>query len=218
MNEKLKNYVEKIFEDAPKTKKAYELKEEIIANLMDKYNDLKSSGKTEEESYNIAISNIGDIGELVNTLKDGDVFNEIKHAEQRKKSAMLISIAVGLYIFSVIPPILFSELTTVPDTIGILLMFVFIGVATMILVYNANSKPKYKGVDNTMVEEFKEWKSSKETEKTMKNSVISIMWTIIVIIYFVISFAFNSWAVSWIIFLIGASIAQIIEAMYKYKS
>lgn len=43
MEEKLKRYVDDIFENAPKTKKAYELKEEITSNLTDKYNDLVKS-------------------------------------------------------------------------------------------------------------------------------------------------------------------------------
>ncbi len=43
MEEKLKIYVDDIFENAPKTKKAYQLKEEITSNLTDKYNDLVKS-------------------------------------------------------------------------------------------------------------------------------------------------------------------------------
>ena len=63
--EKLEN-----FENAQKTKKACELKEEITSNLIDKYNDLVKSGKTQEESYNIAISNMGNIEDLVSNLQD----------------------------------------------------------------------------------------------------------------------------------------------------
>lgn len=70
MEEKLKRYVEDIFENAQKTKKACELKEEITSNLIDKYNDLVKSGKTQEESYNIAISNMGNIEDLVSNLQD----------------------------------------------------------------------------------------------------------------------------------------------------
>lgn len=217
MNEKLKNYVEKIFENAPKTKKAYDLKEEIISNLIDKYNDLKSSGKTEDESYNIAISNIGDIGELVSNLKDGDVFNVEKTEQERKKSALFISAAVGLYIFGLIPPILCSELSGAEEleTIGVLAMFFMWGIATMLLVYNGVSKPKYKGVDNTLVEEFKEWKSLKENENTKKASIKSAMWSLVTAIYLIISFMFMAWAYSWIIFIIGEAISKIIDAVYE---
>lgn len=217
MTEKLKSYVEKIFENAPKTKKVYDLKEEIISNLIDKYNDLKESGKTDEESYNIAISNIGDISELVNNLKEDDVFNITKNEERRKKSALFISIAVGLYIFSFIPVIFLGEISSSEylETIGIVLMFFMWGIATMLLVYNGVSKPKYKGIDDSMVEEFKEWKSKKENKNTKKSSIKSAMWSFIVAIYFIISFMFMAWAYSWIIFLIGASVSKLIDAIYE---
>jgi len=220
MKEKFKSYVEKIFANAPKTKKADDLKEEIISNLLDKYNDLKETGKTDEESYNIAISNIGDISELVNNLKERDVLNIARNEERRKKSALFISSAVGLYIFGLIPVIFCASVSienTMYDleTVGILLMFLMWGIATMLLVYNGVSKPKYEGVDNTMVEEFKEWKSKKENENTKKSSVKSAMWSLILVIYFIISFMFMAWAYSWIIFLVGVAVSKIIDAIYE---
>ena len=217
MVEKLRNYVEKIFEDAPKTKKAYELKEELVANLIDKYNDLKQSGKTDDEGYNIAVSSIGDIGELVNNLKERDVLNYTNTSEQRKKSALLISIAVGLYIFSIIPVIVFSEIGGSLETLGIVVMFFFAGIATMLLVYNGVSKPKYKGIDDTMVEEFKEFVSEKEKEKGLKDSIDSAIWTLIVAIYLFVSFKFGSWSYSWIIFIFGAAVTNIINAIMQIR-
>lgn len=218
MIDKLKNYVEKIFEDAPKTKKSNELKEELIANLIDKYNDLKASGKTDEESYNLAVASIGDIGELVQTLKEGDVLGYQNSMAQRKKSALLISIAVGLYIFSIIPVIIFSEMDgDVPETIGVVLMFLFSGVATMLLVYNGVSKPKYRKEDYTVVEEFKEYVSEKEKDKSLRRSIKSAIWTLIVAFYFFMSFRYGIWAYSWIIFILGAAVTNIIDAVFQLK-
>lgn len=217
MIDKLRSYVEKIFEDAPKTKKAYELKEELIANLIDKYNDLKKAGKTDEESYNTAIANIGDIAELIQPLREDNVFAYQNNIAQRKKSAFLISIAVGLYIFSLIPAIVISELTDIPETVGVMIMFVFIGIATMLLVYNSVSKPKYRKEDDTVVEEFKEYVSEKEKDRSIMKSILSAIWTLILAIYFFISFKFGIWAYSWIIFILGAAITNIIEAIYKLR-
>ncbi|HHT77554.1 MAG TPA: hypothetical protein GXZ67_06705 [Clostridiaceae bacterium] len=45
MKEKVINHVESIFEDAPKTKAAYELKEELLSNSLCKYEDLIGSGE-----------------------------------------------------------------------------------------------------------------------------------------------------------------------------
>lgn len=214
MEEKLKKYVESMFEDAPKSKKANELKEEITANLIEKYLDLKGKANSEEDSYNMAIASIGNIGELIEKLKKDDVLNYTSNVEVKKKSALLIAIAVGLYICSFIPMILLDEIN---NNLGAVLMFLFWGVATALLVYNGASKPKYEKVDDTMVEEFKEWKAKKEGSNSRLNSVKSAIWSLIVAIYLIVSFLFGAWAYSWIIFIIGAAVHNIIDAIYKVE-
>jgi len=214
MEEKLKKYVEKTFENAPNSKKTNELKEEIIANLIDKYEDIKKTGKTEEESYNTAISSMGDVSELIESLKQTDPLSEKVYIEKNRKSALLIAIAVALYIVSFVPPILFDAFS-LDDTFGAAIMFLIWGVATALLVYNAMNKPKYRGTDSTMVEEFKEWKSNKDNQKGARRSIYTAIWMLILVAYFLISFFFNAWAFSWIIFLIGVAVQNIVSAILK---
>lgn len=59
MNKRIKRYVDNLFKDAPKTRRIYELKEEILSNTNDNYNDLIEIGLDEENAYNKAVSNIG---------------------------------------------------------------------------------------------------------------------------------------------------------------
>lgn len=217
MIEKLKSYVEKTFEDVPKTKKAYELKEELISNLIDRYNDEKNSGKSSEEAYNIAIAAIGDIDELARGIKENDVFSMHNSINQRKASALRISIAVTLYIISILPVLIISEFTALDETLGVIFMFLMIAAATGIIVYNSMTKPKYSKGDNTLVEEFKEWKSSNDNNKLLSKTAISTMWSIILVIYFVISFAFDAWTYSWIIFIIGGALTNVIKTYFELK-
>jgi len=65
---KIKIHIEKLFENAPKTSEASELKEEITQNIIDKYNCFLKDGKNEDEAYYSAISTIGDINELIEQL------------------------------------------------------------------------------------------------------------------------------------------------------
>ena len=58
---KLEKYIEYLFENAPDTKEAKEMKEEILSNLMEKYNDLLADGYSESEAYDIAVRGLGDI-------------------------------------------------------------------------------------------------------------------------------------------------------------
>ena len=49
MKEKLRTHIETLFSDAPNTKKAIELKEELIQNSYDKYDDLIFDGWDDEK-------------------------------------------------------------------------------------------------------------------------------------------------------------------------
>ena len=72
MIQQIRIYVNELFADAPQTKKAAELKEEVCSNLIDKYVDLTGRGMSEEEAYKAAIASIGDIDELFKMLEQED--------------------------------------------------------------------------------------------------------------------------------------------------
>ena len=121
MENKLRAYMDHLFQDVPNTKKAVEVKEEILQNIVDKYHDLVAEGKSEEAAYNIAIASIGDLDELLASLKDSSQTpNQIdseNYMAWRKKSAIRISVAIMLYILCVTPPIITDSLH-LPDAIA----------------------------------------------------------------------------------------------------
>ena len=218
MNEKLRNYIEFLFEDAPKTKEVIELKEEMLQNLIDKYNDLVSEGKSNEAAYNIATASIGDVNDLIEQLKNRPTYQqgfEKEMLESKKRSALLTSIAVMLYIMSVIPVMLLGEIGT--GILGVVIMFVMIAIATGLIIYNSMSKPKYLKKDQTVVEEFKAWKANSVEKNALYKSICGAMWSIIVVIYFIISFMTMAWHITWVIFLIGSAIQGIIHAIFELK-
>lgn len=209
--DKLRAYIDTLFADAPKTRKAYELREELLSNLNAKYDDLRRRGFSEEEAYQSAISGIGDVSELIAALeKEGNAFGGPTEA-QRRRSAALTSVAVMLYILSVIPVIILQ------NTGGVIALFVFIALATGLLIYNGATQPRYYRADETLVEEFKEWKSANHDRDRVRKAVSSAMWPLIVVIYFWISFQFGAWAYSWIIFILGAAIENIIKLLFELK-
>jgi hypothetical protein len=215
MIKKIRNYVEQIFEDKPKSKKISELKEELIANLTEKYNDLLKE-KGEEEAYNIVIASIGDIDELISDL-NGDVNNtNTYNVEYQNRRAKYIAIAVMLYILSIVPAIYFEEAWGEAE-IGAIMMFIMVAIATGLLVYIGASKPKYLKANDTLVEEFKEWKSHKNQNKRIKSAILSAFWLSIISLYFILSFVFSIWSYSWIIFIIGAAMSQVIKALFEIR-
>ena len=208
MNEKLRNYIDALFEKAPKTVRAVELKEEMFQNLTDKYNDLIAQGKSEEAAYNIAVASIGDVDSLIAGLS-GE--RNVESEAGRKRSALLTAIAVALYITCAVPVILLQ------NTLGVMFLFVFVAIATGLLIYNGVTREKYVKTDDTMVEEFKAWKQNSRQKDQAANAVIGSLWLIAVCVYMLVSFATGAWHLTWIIFLITAAVASIIKGIFMLK-
>ncbi len=163
MQENIRKHVEGLFAGTAPSKKAVELKEEMIQNLTEKYNDLLGEGKTPEAAYNIAIAGIGDVSYLLKDL-DKDAAHPEIIASVRQKSAMLTAFAIMLYIVSVIPVIILGALshTRTGPIIGVVLMFIFIALGTGLLIYNGMTKPKYLKANDSMVEDFKQWQAGSQ--------------------------------------------------------
>lgn len=166
MNEHIQEYVRGLFEDAPRTKKAMELQEEIAANLNDKYNDLVASGMAPNDAYNAAVAGVGDVSEMFADLSDQTPpYIQAEQQRYRRRSAVLVSIAVVLYILSVIPVILAEELGF-NEELAVVPLLAICAVATGLLIFNFMSRPRYRKMDDTMVEEFHEWKQHKERKES----------------------------------------------------
>jgi hypothetical protein len=207
MEEKLRKYVEELFAGAPKTKKTVDMREEILLNLSEKYQDLRQKGAAEDEAFEIVKRSIGDVDQLIREMNDP--INSERMEENRKKSAKFIAYAVAMYILSPVAVILLSFFNQ--PGIGVILMFALIAGATSLLVYNNIAHPKYKKMDDTMVEEFREWKAF-NAEKTRKRDVFaSIIWPVAVLIYFLVSFMTGAWYITWLIFIIAVVVHRIVR-------
>jgi len=208
MNEKLRHYIDDLFANAPSTVRAVELKEEMYQNLTDKYNDLINEGKNEESAYNIAVASIGDVDSLIGALS-----GEKNPATQksRTRSAILTAIAIGLYILCPVPVILIQH------EIGLMFLFLFVAVATGLLIYNGVTRERYIKADDTMVEEFKEWKQNGKQKNKAMEAIVGSFWLIAVCVYIVVSFMTGAWHITWIIFLIAAAVASLIRGIFMLK-
>ena len=211
MKEKLRSHIDSLFAEAPATRRATELKEELYANLAAKYDDMLASGASEEDAFKAAAASIGDVSELIAALRRESVLDPVASQAERRRSGLIIASAVGLYILSIAALILCALID--PDTggeIGVVVMFVFVAAATALLVYNGIVHGSYHKRDSTIVEDFKEWKSGTDSRKKLRKAVSSILWPITVVVYLIYSWVFMAWAYSWILFLIAVAIERII--------
>ena len=69
MREEIKAYLERIFSQAPCTQKAIEMKEAILADVLEKYDDMVSEGMPPEDAYGRAVGGIGDLDKLIRDLR-----------------------------------------------------------------------------------------------------------------------------------------------------
>lgn len=218
MDGNIRAYIDELFNGTTPSRKSVELKEEMIQNLTEKYNDLLSEGKSPEAAYNVAIASIGDVSALLKDLENDSVDPAVL-TMQRQKTAMLTAIAIMMYIVSVVPLIILAALvgSTSATITGVVIMFILCAVATGMLVYNHMSKPKYIKEDDTMVEDFRKWQSDTHDKKTMNSAVTSAMWSLLVALYFIVSFATGAWYITWVIFIIGAAIQSILKAAFAMR-
>ncbi len=210
---KIRQYITRAFEDVPRTKKSVEMQEELFSNLIEKYNDQLAQNKTEEEAYNTVIAGIGDLSELTESLRERHVLSS-ESPEERKRTARNTALSVMMFIISPMALIVSAEVFH-QEILGLFLMFLLIALGTGTLIYTQASKPKYLKEEETMIEEFKEWKSRKNHNKGLYDALSSAYWLIVVAIYLYISFTYFIWHYSWIIFLIASAIFNIFRAVVE---
>lgn len=227
MRDKIVEKFNQLFEDAPKTRKALELKQEMLQNALDKYEDLVQEGHSEEDAYQNVIQSIGDVTELFEEVEEKNLLSLSE--SDRKKKALLQAIAVGLYIlagvvffgFALIGEVAY-DFNGVTTGIGLVLAGFICIPPTVMMVYAANMYPVYKKKEKQdMVEEYKEEKYKNNKDEAVLGSVSTLIWMLVLVAYFIISFKTGAWYITWVIFLIGGSIqsiASLVFSLHKDKN
>lgn len=126
-------------------------------------------------------------------LKGKDIVYERKLTKEKSRNkALTFSLCLVIFSVMVILTILLSETEVNEGIISSIIMFC-ITLIGVLLIYYFVSTPK-------------------ETNKTKESKIINkVIFLVTVIVYFLVSFIWNSWAVSWIIFIIGILVAQVIK-------
>lgn len=219
MNTKIQNYVDVLFKDIPNTKKALELKEEILSTLNDHFEEHIAEGKSENQAYTEALGDLGDIDEL---LKDLEPDQELKKKidNYRVKRARNTAIGVALYILSVIFVIGFGGISELvcPDqveifgVIGVICMFLCIAAATGLIIYTHMSMPQDVG---QYIHESKRSIRLHSDSNTIRllAAFMKVYWMIVLILYLAISFFTGRWGWTWLIWVIASAIK---EAVYIF--
>ena len=157
--ETIKNYLESMFRGLPLTEKVMKAKSELLQMMEDKYTELIRSGKTENEAVGEVIQNFGNLDDLADDLGIKEILYLTKHSEvqrrklsfeevteyfdRKKMSALLKALGIMFCIICVIFPIM-ADAMRINDIIGVVLMFLSIGVGVVLMVTAATLMEQWR--------------------------------------------------------------------------
>ncbi|MDE7224845.1 MAG: permease prefix domain 1-containing protein [Acetatifactor sp.] len=227
--------MDQIFENAPVNHRTLELKEELIANALEKYNDLILRGYGEDEAFQQVVGSIGDVQQLFADMGTDDDYSQAYYLqwakEAQEKKAALTAVSTGFFLLAaavlVISFLLYWYNVKLIYINGQNLNLLGIGIAMLIcivpvslMVYAHKIQPPEELADfavakNRTAAALEARKRRRRRFKQIKGSLEGLMWLLIVIFYFIISFATRAWYITWIIFLGGAAVECLLDALTK---
>ena len=220
MNTKIKKHVDTLFSHVPYSKKAQELKEEILADMEAHYNDCLADGESEQTAFRSACDSLGDIEQVIEKLiPEKDIMEKLDRYKRFR--AIMTSVAVFLYISGLAIIVAFSSIPALtgkdPDissNIGTVIFLLLCAVATGLIVFSRMTIPQDVVPyirKNSTIEERENIDTSTKRGRFYK-AFTGNHWTFITIIYFILSFTTQEWGITWIIFLFGVAVEKAVKA------
>lgn len=191
-----------------------DIRQEILQNTLDRYDDLIAQGKSPEVAYRQAISGIGDINEILSqeqtfacpprsTQPRQEPEQEPEQEPDSSVKKMMRILSIALFILCPVPVLLFDEFGF--DNLGVCCTLAIAAVATALLLLGKKDAP-----GNADGQESTEYTHSRAavspaTRETLHKGVKKLIWAIGLAAYFIVSFATGAWYITWVIFpIIGA--------------
>lgn len=208
MREQLQQYVELLFAGAPDSE---DIKQEILQNTLDRYDDLIAQGKVPEAAYRLAITGIGDINEILGSAAQvipaapaREVHPEEDAAAAKRKRTR--AIAIGLYIICIIPLIILSELGL--GILGLCATLSIVAVATVAIIQNQEPDDE---------EEVHQSRKPDSPRGELHRSIRSLIGIITLIVYLAVSFLTGAWYITWLIFPLSGAVKGLVRAILDLK-
>lgn len=206
MRDQLIHYVDLLFAGAPD---AGDIKQEILQNTLDRYDDLIGQGKTPEAAYRLAISGIGDINEILNGGEDSTTpiptaVPPTATAQPEKKLAWKTALqAIGICLYILCPIPLFA----MQNELGLCFLLAIVAVATALMVLSGS---KQTAKDN-------EAETTSAPESEIRKAVRMVISTVGLCFYLILSFATGAWYITWVIFPMMAAAQGLAKAILDLK-
>ena len=215
MRNKLICYVNSIFEGIPNTPEVQELREEILQNTLDRYDEECARGVSETVAYNVAVMSIGDTDELLAAYR--------KPKKEKKSSRRVcVAIAIALYILCVVPPAVADEMGW-PEALGVSMMFLMIAAATALIILSGGREkpaaPKASAPQGVPVQPAEQAAPAVPVQeerspavKILRGVLTPLYWLAAVGLFLAAGFA-GYWHVAWVIFIAAGAVGDVITGI-----
>lgn len=215
MRNKLICYVNSIFEGIPDAPELQELREEILQNTLDRYDEECARGVSETVAYNVAVMSIGDTDELLAAYR--------KPKKEKKSSRRVcVAIAIALYILCVVPPAVADEMGW-PEALGVSLMFLMIAAATALIILSGGREkpaaPKASAPQGVPVQPAEQaapavpvQEERSSAVKILRGVLTPLYWLAAVGLFLAAGFA-GYWYVAWVIFIAAGAVGDVITGI-----
>ena len=232
MRDEIREYIEEQFRGIPETDQTAEMREEILRNTIDRFDELCAEGVSEYDAYYKAIHSVGNVKEMF-SFSDGaeDVPDYSVYADEireyKRSRVVTLCVAIALYILCILPPMLLAE-TAAVATVAPALMFVMIAIATALLIYRAKTTDgqledimRYgrgstgNGDDDesgSSRADYKHGNGKKRWHSSVLRTVKGTIESLSVAVYLIVSFLTGAWHVTWLIFIISWAVGNVIKA------
>lgn len=201
MKDQLIRYIDLLFAGA---QNAEDIKQEIMQNTLDRYDDLIAQGKAPEAAYRLAISGIGDINEILGGEAQNIAQPQSIAQPRQPESAwkkILRGFAILLYILCPAP------LLVLQDEYGLCGLLAIAGVATALMVIAGKESSNKKNKEQAEL----------TPQQELRRGIRAIIWAVGVAVYFWVSFQTNAWHITWVIFPLAAAIQGLATAFMDVK-
>ncbi len=206
----IRSYIENVFANLSGTDAVLRAKSDMLANMEEKYHELKNEGYSENESIGKVISDFGNIDELISELKIGtqaskSVARKVHHVTQveaegwiagKKRSGLMMAIGVFLCIAGVATMIFligalndmdwihFTINEDINPVIAITTMLIFVAVAVGLFIYSGLRLEKYKFIkdDFELKGTLKKWVEDQKDEFMPTYTITLILGVIMCIL------------------------------------
>lgn len=210
MKEQLIQYVNLLFAGNPGLE---DVRQEILQNTLERYDDLIAQGKAPEAAYRLAISGIGDINEILGSQPQPEpeyipYYQPAAAENDEKLHRILRAVAIGLYILSPVPLFVLDSVGL--DTIGLCGTLAIVAAATVLLLLFRKKTGDTEQNDRQQDE-------CNDPNAQLKKSAGNMIGSIGLAVYLILSFVTGAWFLTWLIFPIMASIKGLVNACIDLK-